>query len=167
MWPDCSPPMRQPVFFTFSRTYLVAYRSSLRLLCRAPLRAVWNPILLITVTVTESFARRPSSFMSLAHTLMTLSPSTAFPVSSTADEPARIAIECQARYLRVLLSTASPRASGCVEPHLSFIFIPSGLSAITFTSAPSSVDTSSAATYDAPFAQSRTSFMPLRVSVKC
>ena len=51
---------------------------------------------------------------------------------------------------------------GNIAPQSRFIFLPLGSTPITIASAPSSKRTSGPTLYDAPFAQSKTTFIPFK-----
>ena len=84
-----------------------------------------------------------------------------FPFSSTA-----INLSASPSYARpklaLCLTTSSCNFSGCVDPHLSIILFPSGSLFIVTTFAPNSINIVGATVYDAPLAQSSTTFNPLK-----
>ena len=120
-----------------------------------------NPRLLITVATTVLSERIPLSFISNAHIAIILSPSTSVPFSSTAKT--RSASPSNASPASAPHSlTNSQRLFRCVEPHPLFMLIPSGLSQVTNTFAPSFSRAFFAVTLDAPLAQSMAILSPSR-----
>ena len=122
-----------------------------------------RPPFVMTVTTSRLLRSVPSASRASAQIPITASPSTSRPRSSTAIS--RSASPSKANPTsRPAAETVSARRSGCVEPQPSLIFVPSGASNSTVTSAPSVRNSSGAMTLAEPLAQSRPSRSPTKAS---
>ncbi len=158
--PDCSPPRAQPFLSISSSTYrsptfvLIIFIPSLAAI-------ISNPMFVITVTTMVFPFSLPSFFICKPVIAKILSPSIRSPFSSQTKSLS--ASPSKARPISAFISRVNLLTLFIyVEPHLSFIFIPFGLSSYTKTWAPSLLSISGAILYAAPFAQSNAIFSPFK-----